>query len=149
MEAIIRGALAGLMATAPMTAVLGVGRLTGWLHTPPPAQITANVAGLTGESPQSEDPQFQAVWLAAHFAYGASCGALFAAIRPVMPRSNLIAGSLFGGGVWAISYLGLLPSLELFPSAKDDSPRRQAVMIAGHLVYGASLAACARLLRAE
>jgi hypothetical protein len=59
METIIRGALAGLAATAPMTAVLGMGRLTGWLHTPPPAQITANVAVRAGESPQPEDPLFQ------------------------------------------------------------------------------------------
>jgi hypothetical protein len=62
-------------------------------------------------------------------------------IRPALPRSEIIAGSLFGGGVWAVSYFGLLPTLKLFPSAEDDSPQRQAVMIAGHIVYGTSLAA--------
>ena len=149
MDTIIRGALAGLAATVPMTAVLAAGRLTGWLHIPPPAQITENLAGRAGKAPQPADPQFQTTWLASHFAYGATCGALYALARPALPRAEINAGSLFGSGVWAVSYLGLLPTLELFPSAEEDLPRRQTVMVVGHLVYGISLAAGERLLRAE
>jgi putative membrane protein len=140
METIVRGAVSGFVATVPMTAVIGLGDAAGLLRTPPPVQITENVAERAGEEPDPESPAFTAAWLAAHFGYGAACGAIYAAARPHLPRSDLAAGLVFGGAVWAVSYLGLLPALELFPRATEDSPSRQAVMIAAHAVYGVSLA---------
>src|SRR5947207_1134832 len=121
MDAAIRGTVAALAATVPMTAVIGLGHAAGLLHTPPPAAITENVAERAGADPNPESAEFQAGWLAAHLGYGASCGALYALARPLLPRSDVAAGILFGGAVWAVSYLGVLPTLELFPSAKDDS----------------------------
>jgi uncharacterized membrane protein YagU involved in acid resistance len=149
MQSMIRGAVAGLTATAPMTATIAAGRAAGWLYTPPPAQITENVAEEIGEDPEPQSPAFQTVWIAAHFAYGAGCGVLYALLRPLLPRSNTVAGVLFGGAVWGVSYLGILPVLELFPSAKNDSPRRQAVMVAAHAVYGTALASLERVLRSQ
>jgi hypothetical protein len=142
----IRGALAGLAATAPMTAVIAAGGAFGLLFTPPPAQITGEVSERAGEQLSRRSPEFTAAWLAAHFAYGAACGALYGLLRPLLPRADVIAGVMFGGAVWGVSYLGLLPSLGLFPSAKDDAPPRQAVMIAAHAVYGTTLAGAERLL---
>jgi hypothetical protein len=146
MEWMIRGGLAGLAATVPMTAVIALGRVSGWLYTPPPAQITANVAKQAGEDPNEHSVPFQASWLAAHFAYGAACGAVYARFRPLLPCSDMTAGLLFGGAVWGVSYLGLMPALRLFPPAESDSRRRQAVMIAAHAVFGSSLAQFARSL---
>jgi putative membrane protein len=140
METMLRGGMAGAAATVPMTVVIEAGRVAGWVRTPPPEQITANVAERAGEEPSRQSPAFQAAWLAAHLGYGAACGALYALIRPLLPRSDVAAGLLFGGAVWGISYLGVLPALELFPPAQDDSPRRQAVMMAAHAVYGIALA---------
>lgn len=148
MASMVRGGLAGLAATVPMTAVIAAGRVGGWLYTPPPAEITGEVAERMGEEPEPEDPVFQASWLAAHLGYGAACGALYGLLRPLLPRSNSAAGLIFGGAVWGVSYLGLLPALDLFPSATKDSPRRQAVMIAAHGVYGVSLAEVEQALRA-
>jgi putative membrane protein len=140
MERIVRGGLAGLLATIPMTLVIALGRVAGWLHTPPPQTITARIAQRTTEAhPPRQSPGFQIVWLAAHHAYGAAGGALFAVLRPLLPRSDLAAGLLFGGAVWGVSYLGVMPALKLFPPAQDDSWRRQAVMIAAHAVYGTVL----------
>lgn len=146
-ESVIRGAVAGFIATAPMTAVLGAGRAAGWLYTPPPAQIAREVAERAGERPAQLSPEFTATWLAAHFTYGAACGALYGVVRPLLPRADATSGVLFGGAVWAVSYFGLLPSLGLFPSAKDDAPSRQAVMIAAHLVYGVTLARAERRMK--
>ncbi len=140
METIVRGAVSGFVATAPMTAVIGLGDAAGLLRTPPPVQITETVAERAGEEPDRGSPAFTAGWLAAHFGYGAVCGAIYAAARPLLPRSDLAAGLLFGGAVWAVSYLELLPALGLFPRATEDAPSRQAVMIAAHAVYGVSLA---------
>ena len=147
MRTLLRGAVAGGVATLPMTMVIGFGRAAGLLYTPPPVEITDNVAERAGIDPDQESASFQTGWLGAHLAYGAACGAIFAAARPVLPRSDVLAGLLFGGAVWCVSYLGILPALELFPSAKDDAPQRQQVMIAAHAVYGISTALLARELR--
>lgn len=147
METLARGGIAGLVATAPMTLTIAAGQALGLMGTPPPVEITENVAERAGEEPDRESPVFQVSWLAAHAGYGAACGALYALVRPALPRSDLAAGLVFGGAVWGVSYLGLLPALDLFPPAQEDSPSRQGVMIAAHAVYGASLAACERSLR--
>ncbi len=148
MQTFARGALAGLAATVPMTVVIGAGRAAGHVGTPPPVEITENVAEQAGEQPDRQSPEFQAAWLAAHAGYGAACGVIFAAIRPVLPRSDLVAGLLFGGAVWGVSYVSLMPSLNLYPSAQDDSNQRQVVMIAAHAVFGTALASIERQLRA-
>ena len=66
MQTLARGALAGLAATVPMTAVIGAGRAAGLMGTPPPVEITENVAEQAGEDPDRQSPEFQAAWLAAH-----------------------------------------------------------------------------------
>ena len=147
METLARGALAGLAATVPMTAVIGAGRAAGLMGTPPPVEITENVAEQAGEDPDRQSSEFQAAWLSGHVGYGAACGVIFAAIRPVLPRSDLAAGLLFGVAVWGVSYIGLMPSLNLYPSVQDDSNQRKAVMIAAYAVFGASLATVEHQLR--
>ena len=140
MQTLARGALAGLAATVPMTVVIGAGRAAGLISTPPPVEITENAAEQVGEDPDRQSPEFQAAWLAAHVGYGAACGIIFSAIRPLLPRSNLAAGLLFGAAVWGVSYIGLMPSLNLYPDAEDDSNQRQVVMIAAHAVFGTATA---------
>ena len=148
MQTLARGALAGLAATLPMTVVIGAGRAAGLMGTPPPVEIMENAAEQAGENPDRRSPEFQAAWLAAHVGYGAACGVLFSAIRPMLPRSDLAAGLLFGAAVWGVSYFGLMPSLNLYPSAEDDSNQRQAVMVAAHAVFGAALASIEHQLHA-
>src|SRR5215208_1718261 len=147
MQTLARGALAGLAATVPMTVVIGAGRAAGLSRTPPPVEITENAAEQAGEEPDRQSPEFQASWLAAHAGYGAACGVIFSAIRPVLPRSDLAAGLLFGAAVWGVSYIKLMPSLNLYPSAEDDSNQRQAVMIAAHAIFGTALATVEDRLR--
>ena len=147
MQTLARGALSGLAATVPMTAVIVAGRATGLMGTPPPVEITENAAEQAGEDPDRQSPEFQAAWLAAHIGYGAACGVVFSAIRPVLPRSDLAAGLMFGMAVWGVSYIGLMPSLNLYPSPEADSNQRQVVMVAAHAVFGAALASIDSYLR--
>ncbi len=147
MQTLVRGAVAGLAATVPMTAVIGVGNAAGFLRTPPPVEITENLAEQAGEAPDLGSPAFQVGWLSAHLGYGAACGAVYALMRPLLPRSDITAGLLFGGAVWSISYMTLMPALHLYPEPQADSRWRQAVMIAAHAVFGTALAAIDRRLR--
>ena len=81
--------------------------------------------------------------LASHFAYGALCGALIAAMNPRMgPKSGAAAGV----GVWLASYMGWIPAAGILKPATDHPPRRNALMIGVHLVWGATTAKAMREL---
>lgn len=81
--------------------------------------------------------------LAAHFAYGAACGALLGAVNPEMRRR---AGAVAGAGVWLASYMGWIPAAGILKPAVDHPPRRNMLMIGAHLVWGAATAAAMREL---
>jgi hypothetical protein len=51
----------------------------------------------------------------------------------------VLAGTLYGLVVWGASYLGLVPALGLLSPATRHPRRRNALMIAAHLVWGAAL----------
>jgi uncharacterized membrane protein YagU involved in acid resistance len=136
---------AGLVATAPMTAVMLGARQIGLLHTPPPEQISARAAAKV-PSPVLASRTAQPLWPVAHGGYGVVCGVAYGALRPWLPSSTAQAGFLFGGMVWSVSYLGLMPALDLYPwPAKDASPRRTVTIVA-HAVYGVTLAAVVQRL---
>ena len=75
--------------------------------------------------------------LAAHFAYGAGCGALLAAANPRMGR---FSGALAGGGVWLASYMGWIPAFGLLKPATAHPLRRNLVMLGAHFAWGWSTA---------
>lgn len=141
MNALVRGSIAGVVATIPMTAVIAAGRLAGLIQTPPPKQITANAERDAGVHPSSMSREsFHASWLAAHLGFGAAAGAVFALIGRFLPGSERSEGLLYGLLVWATNYIGLLPSLGLYPGPTEDSTSRTVVMIVAHGVYGVALA---------
>lgn len=144
---LLRGAVAGLLGTAAMTPVIGLGAI-GWGKPPSPAQITANVERKTGvdETPR-DDPGFTPEWLAAHLTFGTSWGVAFALARPWLPSSNVAAGLLWGGAIWVINYGAVLPALGLYPRPSRDETWRELAMIAAHGVYGTMLAEAAAKLR--
>jgi hypothetical protein len=136
MRRLLIGAIAGLTATIPMTIVIVLGRGLRLLWTPPPKQITKRIANRAGVHAQPSSDEFKASWVAAHFAYGAGCGSIYSLARPMLPGPVALKGLIFGETVWAVSYLGFVPALGLYPWPKDDSKSRMAVMIAAHAVYG-------------
>lgn len=133
------GVIAGLVGTIAMTPPILIARRLRLFATPPPAQITANLSRRTAVLPEPDAPVFPLVWAGAHLAYGAGAGIVFAVSRRWLPRRVVAAGLLFGGGVWAISYLGYVPALRLYPEPADDARPRQVVMIAAHGIFGVAL----------
>jgi uncharacterized protein DUF6789 len=146
MNAIERGAIAGFIATGAMTSVIAAGRAAGLLFVPPPAEIARTAAAKAGV--HAEPPKWldRATWMAEHAGYGVACGIGYALARPCLPASPVVAGVAWGGAIWAISYLGLMPALGLYPSPDDDRPTRTSVMIAAHAVFGVALAESERRL---
>jgi hypothetical protein len=142
--------LGGLVGTAAMTAAMRRmhGRLPDRERYPlPPREIIQSVAGRTGMDRQAGEGDLQDLTLGAHFAYGAAAGALYAVARP---GDGVFAGVCYGLAVWAGSYLGWIPGLAILEPATRHPRRRNGLMLAAHVVWGATTALTIRELeRAE
>lgn len=141
---IAAGAVAGLIATVPMTlAMILMHRQLPWRqrYPLPPREITARVAEKAGVREHIEEEEERGLTFAAHFGYGAATGALFGAIADELPMPRIASGVLYGIVVWSGSYLGLLPALRILRPATEHPAERNALMVAAHVVFGASLGA--------
>lgn len=148
------GVLAGLIATVPMTAtmVLLHHYLPSYEQNPlPPREITERVTGRAGTRGvlrhAKQEREMGAATLAAHFGYGAAAGGLYAVVAQRLPGPPVLGGVLFGLLVWAGSYLGLLPALGIMAPATEQPPRRNALMVAAHVVWGLVTGALMSVLR--
>ena len=56
----------------------------------------------------------------------------------MVPAPPALKGAAFGLGVWSVSYLGLMPALGVLNPATEHPGRRNALMIAAHLVWGSA-----------
>jgi len=108
-------------------------------HPLPPRLITDQVAEKAGVKEQMDEEDRFWVSLASHFGYGTAAGAVYAPLSRAIPLPPALGGMAFGLGVWAGSYLGLLPALNILRPATEHPPRRTALMISAHLVWGAAL----------
>jgi len=150
----LHGAIAGGVATAPMTVAMELMHrfLPAREQYPlPPSLITAELAKEVKIDRQLDQHQHVALTLLNHFGYGAAAGALYApladALGPTLPLPAALRGIAFGCIVWAVSYLGLLPALGILRPATDHPARRTLLMIAAHLVWGCVLGLVSEWLR--
>ncbi len=123
LPASLAGALAGTIATLPMTAsmVLMHRELPFWERYPlPPRQITSRLAAAAGVRDDLDERQKVGATLLGHFAYGAAAGAIYAPLALPLPWP--LQGRAFGLLVWTVSYLGWLPALGV--AGGDEAPRR-------------------------
>lgn len=139
---LMRGAAGGLAATVPMTAMMMAAhkRLPRRERYPlPPALITRQVLKKSGIEPRTIEPDTgRRLVLTAHYLYGAAVGTAYGALARHPER--FLSGTAFGLAVWAGSYLGWLPLAGVLPPATRAPARRNALMIAAHVVWGACLA---------
>ncbi|HYD25283.1 MAG TPA: hypothetical protein VEB68_10825 [Croceibacterium sp.] len=134
------GAIAGFVATAAMTAAMR--RMHGLLppaerYPLPPREITETIFAPASEA-GAED-----LSLAAHFAFGAAAGALLTATDADVPVRRGIVGGL---ALWTASYFGWVPAVGILTPAHRHPLRRNALMVAAHLVWGAVAALTAQEL---
>jgi uncharacterized membrane protein YagU involved in acid resistance len=145
----VRGAVAGLAATVPMTVLMQVlhQRLPWRERYPlPPAQITSRLTRATGVERRLRRHEHRVLTMVSHFGYGSAAGAAYTLLARRVPLPSWLSGIGFGLGVWTTSYLGWLPALQLLPPATEHPARRNAVMIAAHVVWGASLGIVTQML---
>lgn len=138
------GAFSGLVAAGPMALVmLALKRtLPKKEQVPlPPRLITEEAIERTGLEEQiSDESQVVATTWLAHFGYGTLAGAVYPFAFGRMQAPSLVKGLAFGLAVWASGYLGWLPAANILPPATEMPMRRNAVLIASHLVWGSIVA---------
>jgi hypothetical protein len=137
---LVLSGLAGFVATLPMTAAMS--RLHARLprrerYPLPPREISESLPAF-GLPPS-------VATLAYHFLYGAAAGSLFAALSD---RRDPATGAVFGVAVWGASYLGWIPAGRILAFGSRHPARRNSLMLAAHLVWGAALAAGLKELEA-
>ncbi len=137
MKRLLRGVAAGTLATLLMSAVMVVAKRLGFTGGLPPEKVTAKLLNQAGIHRSAE--QQDALATALHFGFGAGAGAAFALVAPRPAWVRVPAGMAYGGAIWGVSYLGWIPAAGIMPPADRDRHDRQAVMLAGHLVFGAAL----------
>jgi hypothetical protein len=139
MTSLVKGCLSGLIATAPMTWTmhstqgLVPRRQRGRL---PPKQITENMLAKAGVRSELDHQGREAAATAAHYAFGATAGALLGPLAARTPLPSPLCGAAVGLAVWGASYLGWLPAAGVRRSATREPAGRNIQMIAAHLVWG-------------
>lgn len=143
MNQYLAGAIAGLVGTFAMTRAMELlhARLPSRDRYPlPPSELTYALAPAKVRHALGH----RTATMAAHYGYGAACGALLPALSR---RPDAVNGTAWGLAVWGISYLGLMPALGVLRNADTHPPARNALMIAVHVVWGSVTGAACGWLR--
>lgn len=141
---ILEGALAGLVATAPMSVfMLLAQRLLPkrQQYALPPERITTAFLRRIGVKKNVNQPEVKLASFLNHFLYGSLLGTCYPILMGKLPLPTPLKGPIFGLTVWAISYLGLIPALKLPASeaAQKQSAQRNLLMIGAHIIWGSTV----------
>jgi hypothetical protein len=147
-----RGFAGGIVATAAMSAFMFGAQKVGLLGQMPPQKISDRFLGALGLRGKTPEPARKALAVCTHFAFGGISGALFGLANEVRRtrirrtsgvishRAPLVAGIAFGSAIWAVSYMGWVPALQIMPAPQSDRPGRPTSMVLAHWIFGAVLA---------
>ena len=148
---LVLGAGAGVIATLAMSALMYGEQKLGLLGRAPPRHIVEHALarfGIRRKVPKTARVGLTAL---AHLGFGATQGALYALLQDFASRRfaslkspSASTGVPFGLAVWAASYAGWIPALDILPKPRNDRPGRPTSMVLAHILYGATLA---RVLR--
>ncbi|MDQ1556210.1 MAG: hypothetical protein QOI02_1212 [Actinomycetota bacterium] len=126
---VVAGTAAGLFATGIMSGVFLAAQRLSLLGRLPPRMIVERLA------PGVDEATAKPLATIAHFAYGASAGAVFGLLAR-RAKGGGVRGVAWGCALWAAGYEGWLPAMRILPMAHDDDRRRAGSILTAHLVYG-------------
>jgi putative membrane protein len=72
----------------------------------------------------------------AHYAMGATSGAIYGSVAEVAPAATAAEGLPFGAAVWVIADEAVVPALGLSKPANEYPLSIHAYALASHLVFG-------------
>ncbi|MDQ3232301.1 MAG: hypothetical protein M3Q07_10810 [Pseudobdellovibrionaceae bacterium] len=148
-SALFDGAVAGLVATVPMTGAMKMMQHLPSLQTQalPPEKVARGVAQkLEVDQDMNRTEKAAFTWLS-HFSFGAGAGTLYPFVVPSPQQHGILKGMLFGLAVWTVSYSGWIPAAGILRFPTRESKPYVGLEIASHLVWGAVLGAMAARMR--
>lgn len=135
---IAAGSAGGALATVAMSGWMLAGQVVTAHGEQPPKRLLRGFAHRAGMPTNRRGVVTVLATAVAHLGFGSGCGAVYGA---VVSRSSAYRGVAFGLGVWAISYAGWIPALDLLPPPHKDRPGRAWTIFTAHVVYGGALGA--------
>lgn len=156
--AVVRGLGAGVIGTGFMTVAQelaaklppsgdGGGQEGGgdpWEQAPMPAQVARRIS--EGVFHHHVGPErIPLLTHAMHWAYGSGWGAVYGLVAGTFRGPALRSGLAFGAGVWAMSYLQMVP-MGLYQPPWKYPPRELALDLGYHLAYGTGVGTGYRVL---
>lgn len=137
---VLHGAGAGLVATLAMSAVMLGARRLGISPLLPPERIVHE--GADAADAPVEPAQVDAGATVAHLVFGTVAALpLAVASRVTGSRVAAVLALPWALTIWAGSYFGWIPAMQILPPPPKDHPGRAWTMAVAHLVYGGALAA--------
>lgn len=148
----LRGAVAGLMATVPMTIFMQASWLrlpARELHPLPPRRITRRLLRETGLHRRVNQLNERILTWLLHFLFGAAAGSIYGILDEKIPGDEDVKGLLAGTMLWSGSYLGWIPLFGILPPATRHPWRMNVLMIVAHFIWGLTLGRITSLLRSR
>lgn len=151
--ALARGLVAGAVGTAVMTLHQEiVNRMSSngdggsgsdrerdpWENAPAPAQVAKRILEGVFHKKVPAD-RIDLLTNVMHWLYGTSWGGIYGLVEGTVEAPPLVAGPLFGGAVWASSYLQLVP-MGIYEPPWEYPPGTLANDLGYHLSYGVAVA---------
>ena len=94
-------------------------------------------------------PHARQAGLAVHVAYGSTWGLLYGLLQASARWRPGLFGVIYGLVVWLVGPALLVPAMKLMRPPHEEPPLRTAMMVAGHIAYGAAVAAAFEALERE
>ncbi|RYZ50589.1 MAG: DUF1440 domain-containing protein [Proteobacteria bacterium] len=148
---ITEGFCAGLIATVPMTAAMASIRkgVAGKDAPLPMEEVGDGVAAkLEIKDKMTQDDQDTFNWIS-HFGFGAVTGGIYGLIAGDPTKHSVAKGIGFGMAVWATSYVGVLPALDIMREPEDEPDHKIASEVVSHVVWGAALGLLTKALKSR
>lgn len=146
---LLRGALAGFVGTLPMTAFMLLVKqfLPKWLqYALPPRELADDMEDSLGIGKHLNTTERIAIAAVLHFGYGMATGALYTLLMHRIRLFPPLKGILYGLAVWVGSYAGWMELLRLREAASHQPIRRNLLMLAAHIIWGAATGWLAHIL---
>jgi uncharacterized membrane protein YagU involved in acid resistance len=86
-------------------------------------------------------PAARPVGVAVHLAYGSAWGMLYGLLQCSYRLPPVPFGIAYGLAAWWVGPAFLAPAMKLMRPPLEEPPVRTTMLLAGHVVYGAALAA--------
>jgi hypothetical protein len=137
LDRVIHGALAGVNGAATMTVLRMLAHRAHLLDQTVPQKVEQRARRGTGLRARRVPAMHRVLEQALHLGYGATWGAIYAAIFGGERRSHVAPAVGFGVAQWAFGIAVLFPVLKIGRPPWRSRPRENAINIASHLLYAA------------